>query len=138
MNTATISTEYFTNELQYELVDLARYAHKAATTLATATPNTPLPLREWLMTLANDLQHHASALSPLDDALDGTTTYALPGGEPTQHEAMKAIERALEQIGNEAREQLVSLPPDSAESDRLDDLVQSLDMHWWVCHRAAA
>jgi hypothetical protein len=138
MNTATITTGHFTNQLQHELVDLARYAHKAATTLATATPDTPLPLREWLISLANDLQHHASALSPLDDALADTTTYAFPVGELTQHEAMKAIERALEQIGNEAREQLVSLPPDSVESDRLDDLVQSLDMHWWVCHRAAA
>jgi hypothetical protein len=96
---------------------------------------------EWLSYLADDLRQHATVLD-LFDGEDVSTSHsrdwACPTGELTQQQALKAIEAALEQIGNAVRRRLASLSPASLEARRLDNLLQSLDMHWWVCHRAAA
>jgi hypothetical protein len=127
MNTATITPQDLT--LQHQLIDLSRFARKAATDPATADAHTPLPLRDWLTYLADDLQHHADAV----ELSNGGTACA----SFTEQRPLIAIKQALEQLGNAARQRLISLPPESAEAHRLDELVQSLDMHWWVCHRTA-
>jgi hypothetical protein len=128
MNTATITPQDLA--LQHQLVDLARYVRKSAADPAAATPSTPLPLRDWLTYLADDLQHHADTLGLPDS---GT-----PHPSHAEQHPLVTIKQALEQLGNSARQRLITLPPESAEAHRLDELVQSLDMHWWVCHRAAA
>ncbi|WP_432938087.1 hypothetical protein ACQPXM_26465 [Kribbella sp. CA-253562] len=125
MNTATITPRDLS--LQHRLVDLARYARKSA---ALADPSTALPLRDWLTYLADDLQHHA-------DTVDLSLGEIADASHPEQP-PLVAIKQALEQLGNAARRRLISLPAESAEAHRLHELVQSLDMHWWVCHRAAA
>jgi hypothetical protein len=128
MNTATITPQDLA--LQHQLVDLVRYVRKFAADPATAGPSTPLPLRDWLSYLADDLQHHADTLELPDNE-------AARASSAEQHPLI-AIKQALEQLGNSVRQRLIALPPESAEAHRLDELVQSLDMHWWVCHRAAA
>lgn len=136
---ATTTTNRPTSQLQHQLVDLARCARRTAQ--ATMSPNTSLPMREWLDYLADDLQQHAIALNRLDGGdttIDGSTAWAYPAAESTQQSALEAIETALEQLGNTVRERLSSLSPASVEAQTLDDLLQSLDMHWWVCHRATA
>ncbi|ONI74337.1 hypothetical protein BWI15_13550 [Kribbella sp. ALI-6-A] len=128
MNTATITTHDVSFE--HQLVDLARYARKAATDPALTGPGTTLPLRDWLTYLADDLQHHADTLR-----LPTTETGDVA---PAEEHPLVAIKQALEQLGNTARHRLIAVPSGSTEAHRLDELVQSLDMHWWVCHRAAA
>jgi hypothetical protein len=132
MTTATIAAHDLT--LQHQLIDLVRCARKTADEFTTTDPTPPIPLRDWLTYLADDLEHRADTLNlPVDN-----TTLTPDVGELADQHPLAAIKQALEQLSNTARRELISLAPESPEAHRLDDLVQSLDMHWWVCHRAAA